>query len=101
MLVAATPHTRLLDTLENSHYCNEAFERSRLLEGPDDLLRELAGKESDLCDWLSSSDKNRQWFAADPVGAIRAAELGIDEHLLQQLEVTTRSIARKLRRLQD
>jgi hypothetical protein len=32
------------------------------------------------------------------MSAIRAADLGLDEHILQQLEIITASIAKKLRR---
>ena len=95
--VAAAPISRLLEAIETLHKCGawslEAAPRQEL----DHLLLALSAKEPALREWISSSDKNKGWFARDPLGAIRAAKLGIDEGLVHQLESITRSIARKFR----
>jgi len=57
----------------------------------------LSAKESELLAWISRSETNTQEFAADPIRAIRAANLGIDDESLQHLESIMTSIARKLR----
>lgn len=68
---------------------------------PDDkvgrLLRELASKEPQLDAWLKSSDMHAVWFRRDPVAAIRAANLGIEEEFLKELESVAASIAQKLK----
>ena len=99
VFIAATPSTRLLESLENLHHCPSSSEEAMTRDRLADLLRELSRRESDLLEWISRSEENRHWFATDPMAAIRAADLGIDDRILLQLELITRSIARKLRRL--
>ena len=60
-------------------------------------MNELAAKEPRLIAWIESSERNRRWFAADPLTAIRAAGLGLDEKMLEQLDLITRSITLKIR----
>jgi hypothetical protein len=60
------------------------------------LLRELQRCESRLHDWFSQSEANVAWFARDPMAALRAAEIGMDEEVLNDLEDTMRMIARKI-----
>lgn len=82
--------------MERLHQCTPQVEDlSR--EHVDRLLRELSSKEHLLVEWITTSERNGRWFAADPVSAIRAANLGIDDHILLQLEMITGSIAKKLR----
>lgn len=82
--------------MEQLHQCQTSTEEvSR--EQIERLLRELSSRETDLIQWIQSSERNTRWFTADPMGAIRAANLGIDERTLDQLELITLSIARKLR----
>ncbi len=82
--------------MERLHQCQATLpEMSR--ETIEMLMQELATKEQQLLDWIHTSEHNSHWFTTDPMGAIRAANLGIDEHILQQLELITLSIARKLR----
>ncbi|HEU5415671.1 MAG TPA: hypothetical protein VFW31_18035 [Candidatus Angelobacter sp.] len=82
--------------MEQLHRCQTSTEEvSR--EQVERLLRELSARETDLIQWIQSSERNTRWFTADPMSAIRAANLGIDERTLDQLELITLSIAKKLR----
>ena len=60
------------------------------------LLYELCKCESELQDWIGRSEANARWFAWDPIGAIRAAKLGLSEETLAELESVTVRIAQKL-----
>jgi len=85
--------------MERLHRCQGQFEvlsRAQVVH----LLHELSARESDLLHWIRSSERNTSWFASDPMGAIRAANLGLDEQVLSELELITRSIAKKLREAQ-
>ena len=61
------------------------------------LLQELTIREPLLNQWLESSAMNARWFRKDPIAALRAANLGIDEVMLKELEAVTASIAANLR----
>ena len=63
----------------------------------DGLLRALFECEERLHDWLETSAQNAVWFAKDPVGAMRAANIGMDESILSELEAVTAGIACKLK----
>jgi hypothetical protein len=63
----------------------------------DPLLQALLDCESRLTAWLSESVCNAELFRRDPLVAIRAAKLGIDEGLLGELEGTVTGIALKFR----
>lgn len=65
---------------------------------PDRLLARLNQVEKQLQDWTNRSAKNAQWFRRDPLGAMRAAGLDIEDDIMLELEVITRNIARKLKR---
>jgi hypothetical protein len=65
-------------------------------EDPDFLVQELQKCESQLDAWLNSSAANTEWFVRDPVAALRAAKLGMNEKVLEELEETMRMIAQKL-----
>jgi hypothetical protein len=96
LFIAGSPALKILERMENLHQCQTpSHDVSR--ESVDRLLRELAAKENDLMHWIQRSERNTRWFTTDPVSAIRAANLGFDEHILQQLETITLSIAHKLR----
>lgn len=96
LLIAASPVLSVIETMEGLHRCQGAYkEVSR--SSVDNVLRELAAKEADLRKWIQLSETNTRWFARDPMSAIRAANLGLEEHVLQQLEIITSAIARKLR----
>ena len=63
----------------------------------DSLLRALFEYEEKLREWIQRSSHNAMWFAKDPIGAIRAANLGMDEDLLLELEAVASGIAVKLK----
>lgn len=50
------------------------------------LMRELARREVGLREWISRCTVNAIWYVCDPVDAIRAANLGIDEAILCEME---------------
>jgi len=62
----------------------------------DMLIRELQKHEVQLQTWLQSSAVNALWFLVDPVDALRAANLGLPEELLLELEQTIKSLEKKL-----
>jgi hypothetical protein len=64
---------------------------------PDRLLDQLHQVERDLKKWISSSSKNAVWFRRDPLGAMRAAGLNIEDDTMLELETVARSIAKKLK----
>lgn len=64
---------------------------------PDRLLEQLDKVENQLQQWISDSPKNADWFRRDPLGAMRAAGLDIEDDIMLELELITRSIAKKLR----
>ena len=96
LFIACSPVQRILELMEQLHRCQvqvEVLSRKHV----EHLLQELSAREDDLLQWIRSSERNTRWFATDPMGAIRAANLGIDEQVLCQLELITLSIAKKLR----
>lgn len=64
---------------------------------PDTLIDHLTKVERDLKKWTSSSAKNAEWFKRDPLGAMRAAGLNLEDDIMLELEMITRSIAKKLK----
>ena len=86
----------VIEVMESLHQCKAPFKIASR-ENMERLMQDLAAKEHLLLDWIHASERNTRWFATDPMSAIRAANLGIDDHVLQQLELITLSIARKLR----
>lgn len=60
------------------------------------LVRELGLFEDRLQEWISSSEKNALWFRRDPLAAMRAAGLDIDDELMCELEAIMGGLARKL-----
>lgn len=64
-----------------------------------ELFQKLAKYEFAWREWARRSSINAIWLISDPVGALRAANLGIDEALLRQLaDVPHRELAALLRR---
>lgn len=49
-----------------------------------------------LQQWITSSEKNALWFRRDPLNAMQAAGLGIDDELMCELEFIMSGIARKV-----
>jgi hypothetical protein len=66
-------------------------------EKPDRLLDQLDKVENQLQEWTSKSEKNARWFRRDPLGAMRAAGLDIEDDIMLELEIITKAISRKLR----
>lgn len=96
LFIASSPTEEIIALMERLHQCQAPLpEMSR--ESIEALLQELARKEQQLVEWIQRSERNTQWFAKDPMSAIRAANLGLNENILQQLEFITASIAKKLR----
>ena len=62
----------------------------------DPLVQALVDSESRLHSWLNESELNFDLLMRDPMAAIRAANLGVDEALLSRLEELMTGIARKL-----
>jgi hypothetical protein len=63
------------------------------------LFQELAKYEFALREWAGRSSVNAIWLISDPVGALRVANLGIDEAVLAELAtVPHRELAALLRR---
>ncbi len=50
------------------------------------ILREFARYEGRLQEWAGRCTVNAIWYLTDPFGAIRSANLGIDEKLISELE---------------
>ncbi|HKT51134.1 MAG TPA: hypothetical protein VJV96_12585 [Candidatus Angelobacter sp.] len=53
--------------------------------------------EGQLQHWISRSDENARLFRKDPVAAMRAAGLAIEDDLICELEMIMRGIAQKLK----
>lgn len=64
--------------------------------GNDRLVEALQSCEPQLRAWLECSSVNALWFLVDPIGALRAANLGLKEEVLIELETTIKSLAEKL-----
>jgi hypothetical protein len=64
---------------------------------PDRLLHHLNKVEQDLQKWIGDSKKNAELFRRDPLSAMRAAGLNLEDDIMLELEMITKSIARKLK----
>ena len=65
--------------------------------GTDSLLAQLDKVERQLQQWIASSKTNAAWFRRDPLGAMRAAGLDMEDDTMLELEQITRAIAKKLK----
>ena len=65
--------------------------------GPDRLLDQLDKVERQLQKWTNSSPENAAWFRRDPLSAMRAAGLNIDDDIMLELELITKAIAKKMK----
>ena len=50
------------------------------------VLREFAKYDSRLQEWAGRCSINAIWYLSDPFGAMRSANLGIEERLISELE---------------
>ena len=64
---------------------------------PDRLLTRLDQVEKQLQEWTNRSAKNADWFRRDPLAAMRAAGLNIEDDIMLELEIITKAIAKKLK----
>lgn len=60
------------------------------------MMQELQRCETGLRAWLDRSTANGEWLVRDPVGALRAANLGMDAQVLEELDATMKMIAMKI-----
>ena len=74
-----------------------ALPQRRAATKVDRLMNELGKVESQLQHWISRSDKNARLFRKDPVAAMRAAGLALEDDLICELEMIMRGIASKLK----
>jgi hypothetical protein len=65
--------------------------------GTDRLLAQLDKVEHRLQQWIAKSKKNAAWFRRDPLSAMRAAGLDMEDEILLELELITKAIAKKLK----
>lgn len=72
--------------------------RVAVQEQQDRLMHELDRVEVRLQQWIASSPQNARWFRRDPIAAMRAAGLGIDDELMCELDLIMSGIARKVRK---
>jgi hypothetical protein len=71
--------------------------RKPLAQEPDRLLAHLHKVEEDLKKWIGDSKKNADLFRRDPLSAMRAAGLNLEDDIMLELEMITKSIAKKLK----
>lgn len=64
-------------------------------QSPDRLINELGRIERRLQSWIGSSEENAQMFREDPIRAMRAAGLEMEDDLICELEMIMNGIARK------
>ena len=60
------------------------------------LLLELRRVEERLRLWVDSSEENAVLFVQDPAAALRTADLGLDEELIQEFESVLKDIESRL-----
>ena len=71
--------------------------RRRKVHPPRTLISQLENVEGALQNWITSSPENARFFRHDPMAAMRAAGLEIDDDIMLELELITRDIAKKLK----
>ena len=63
----------------------------------DRLFEQLGKVERQLQQWIGRSSKNAELFRRDPLAAMRAAGLDIEDDIMLELELITRAISKKLK----
>jgi hypothetical protein len=63
----------------------------------DRLLAQLDKVERQLQDWITVSQENAELFRRDPLAAMRAAGLNMEDDIMLELEQITKTIAKKLK----
>jgi hypothetical protein len=83
-----------------THHATEVFDlrrRNAHPGGPDPLLDQLGKVENQLQEWIAKSPKNAAQFRRDPLAAMRAAGLSIEDDIMLELEIITKAIAKKIK----
>ncbi len=62
-----------------------------------DPLNELEKVEARLQQWLARSRENASLFRSDPIAALKAAGVDLEDDTMMELEMIFANIARKLR----
>lgn len=120
--IAASPRTQILALAERLHRCypwTAQAMRDRHAAGPGlagrtlatpqtkneadipwqsrmgSLMRKLSQREPALKAWLRHSETNARLFRKDPIAALRAANLGLEEELLHELERATNTAGQR------
>jgi hypothetical protein len=71
--------------------------RKTLPGGPDRLLDQLGKVEHQLQQWISTTPQNAELFRRDPLSAMHAAGLNMEDDIMLELELITKTIAKKLK----
>lgn len=71
--------------------------RAAAVAESDRLMNELGKVEGQLQHWISRSEMNARLFREDPIAAMRAAGLAMEDDLMCELEMIMRGIANKLK----
>lgn len=71
--------------------------RKNIPGDPDRLLDQLGKVERQLQEWIAKSPKNAERFRRDPLGALQAAGLNMEDDIMLELELIAKSIAKKLK----
>lgn len=60
------------------------------------LLNWFHSNRARLQEWLAQSDRNQRWFVNDPLAAITAAGVALDDDLVAELESAARVLSQLL-----
>jgi hypothetical protein len=73
------------------------LQKKNIGHGRPDPLSELKKIEARLQQWLARSRENASLFRADPIAALKAADVDLEDDTMMELELIFAGIARKLR----
>jgi len=73
------------------------LQKKNIARGRPDPLNELEKVEARLQQWLARSQENASLFRADPIAALKAAGVDLEDDTMMELEMIFSDIARKLR----
>ncbi len=65
---------------------------------PDRLLDQLGKVENQLQQWISRSEENAERFRRNPLEAMRAAGLDVEDDIMLELELIMKAIVKKLKK---
>ena len=75
----------------------DELHKKHIGQGRPDPLNELEKVEARLQQWLASSQGNARLFRTDPIAALKAAGVDLEDDTMMELEMILADIARKLR----